>query len=155
MTETVRIAYDYQASLNLRLYDPEAHEASDLTAVDVAVSNMLAVDSAFERRVPVIINVDDDNHIIRVQANGLAQKEPLPPPPVPGVLITRMATQRGNSLFAEALFCRGADGSAERNASTHRRAIDPHHLPRRVPISTSATHRGWGRCQARGQGAPV
>jgi hypothetical protein len=104
MAEIVRITYDYQGSLNLRLYDPDAKETSDLTAVDVEETNMLAVDSAFERRVPVIIYVDDDKHIIRVETTGWAQKEPVPPPPVPGVIITRMATQRGDILFAEVFF---------------------------------------------------
>jgi hypothetical protein len=105
MTEIVRIAYDYRGSLNLRLYEPEANETSDVTAVDVEETNMLAVDSAFERRVPVIIRFDDDKHIIRVETNGPAQKEPVPPPPVPGVIITRTATQRGgNMLVAEIFF---------------------------------------------------
>jgi hypothetical protein len=104
MTEIVRIAYDYHDALNLRLYDPDAKETIDLTAVDVEQTNMLAVDSAFERRVPVIINVDDDKHIIRVETTGWAQMEPVPPPPVPGVIITRIATQRGDVLVAEIFF---------------------------------------------------
>jgi hypothetical protein len=104
MTEIVTIAYDYHGSLYLRLYDPDAKETADLTAVDVEETNMLAVDSAFERRVPVIIYIDDDKHIIRVETNGPAQTEPPPPPPVPGVIITRMATQRGDVLFAEVFF---------------------------------------------------
>jgi hypothetical protein len=104
MTEIVRIAYDYQGSLNLQLYDPDSNETSELTAVDVEETNMLAVDSAFERRVPVIINIDGDNHIIRVETTGGAQKEPVRPPPIPGVIITRVATQRGDILVAEIFF---------------------------------------------------
>jgi hypothetical protein len=107
MAEIVRISYEYRGALNLRLHDPETNEDTDVTAVDVEVTNMLAIDSAFERRVPVIIGLDEDNRIIRVQTDGPARDDPLPPPPVPGGLtITRIATQRGDTLFAEIFYVR-------------------------------------------------
>lgn len=107
MAEIVRISYDYRGPLSLRLHDPETNEDADVTAVDVELTNMLAVDSAFERQVPVIIGLDEGNRIIRVETNGAARDDPLPPPPVPGGLtITRIATQRGDTLFAEIFYVR-------------------------------------------------
>jgi hypothetical protein len=104
MAEIVRISYDYRGPLNIKLHDPETNEDTNITAVDVEVTNMLAVDSAFERQVPVLIGLDEDNRIIRVQTNGPARDDPLPPPVPGGVNITRIATQRGDTLFAEIFF---------------------------------------------------
>jgi hypothetical protein len=53
MPEILSISYDAEGTLNLSLYDPHEKQVFYITAVGVEVINLLAVDSAFERRVPV------------------------------------------------------------------------------------------------------
>ena len=111
MSEILRLSYDADGTLNLTLYDPDTEKTCYVTAVDVEVINMLAVDAAFERRTPVRIEVDEYKHIIRVETLGPAPEQPAPEPPVPGgVVITRIATQRQEPLIAEIFFRKDPPG---------------------------------------------
>ena len=101
MSEIIVLSYDAGGALTLKMFDPKANTTSDITAVDVEPTNMLAVDSAFERRTPVQIHVDDHKHILRVETLAPAPNEPESGPMTPGLVITRIASQRQENLIAE------------------------------------------------------
>jgi hypothetical protein len=105
MSVITQLSYGANGPLNLTLLDLNTQEEHELHAVDLEATNVLAIDSAFERRTPVNIGLDKRNHIIRVESVGPAPYPPLPVDPGPPEFeftITRIATQRTeNRLIAE------------------------------------------------------
>lgn len=105
MSVITQLSYGANGPLNLTLHDLNTQEEHELHAVDLEATNVLAIDSAFERRTPVNIGLDKRNHIIRVESVGPAPYPPLPVDPGPPEFeftITRIATQRTeNRLIAE------------------------------------------------------
>ena len=115
MSEIVRLSYDVGAALDLTLYDPGTSETSNVSAVQVEPITMLAVDSAFERRTPVHIYVDEHKRITRVETLDAAPDEPEQwPPSAPDyVVISRIATQRQENLIAEVFWKKDPTGSEQ------------------------------------------
>lgn len=104
MSEIAKLSYESGGELTITLVDPETGQQEEV-AVDVSgdyfdLTNLLAVDAAFERRAGLEISVDDHHHFVRVMSLP-APEHPVPRPRA-GSKITRISTQQGaDRPFAE------------------------------------------------------
>ena len=105
MARIEQISYDVGGAFTVTVDD--FGEVSEVVAADDG--NRLAVDAAFERRALVVLEVDANNYIVRVQSEPAADE---PEPPGSGVVITRIATQvQGGELITEVFFAEEPTGN--------------------------------------------
>jgi hypothetical protein len=100
MGEIVKISYNTGDKFYVKLRDPNTAEEVDVVATDVF--NQLAVDAAFVRRAPVILELDG-NRIRRVQSDLPRDETEIAVPG--GGIITRISTQvQEGGYVAEILY---------------------------------------------------
>lgn len=109
MGEIVKISYNTGDKFYVKLRDPNTGEGGDVVATDMF--NQLAVDAAFERRAPVILELDG-NRIRRVQSDLPRDETEIAVPG--GGIITRISTQvQEGGYVAEILYAQPPSTVAE------------------------------------------
>jgi hypothetical protein len=122
MSEITALHYERNL-LHVTLYESDTEQSRDVTIADIELVNLLAVDGAFERRCPVELQIDDHRRLERVFCTARAPIPDSPDPPREGVAITRISTQRQDTLVAEVNFMK--DPTDEFEDETQSRTSDP------------------------------